>query len=138
MYLNKAMIYGNLTRDPELKSLPSGISVANFSVATNRVWKDKSGAKQESVDYHNVVAFGRTAEVIKQYMHKGSGIYIEGRIQTRSWEAKDGGGKRYTTEIVAESMQFGPNRNAQNASSDEGSQLPPDDADQNVSPDDLV
>lgn len=132
------MIYGNLTRDPELKSLPSGISVANFSVATNRVWKDKSGAKQESVDYHNVVAFGRTAEVIKQYMHKGSGIYIEGRIQTRSWEAKDGGGKRYTTEIVAESMQFGPNRNAQNASSDEGSQLPPDDADQNVSPDDLV
>lgn len=107
MYINKAIIYGNLTKDPELKSLPSGAQVCEFSVATNRVWKDKNGARQESTDYHNVVVFGRQAELIKQYLHKGSGVFLEGRIQTRSWEAGDGT-KRYRTEIVADRIQFGP------------------------------
>src|SRR3990167_3585825 len=107
MYINKAIIYGNLTRDPELKSLPSGAQVCEFGVATNRVWKDKNGARQESVDYHNIVVFGRQAELIKQYLHKGSGVFLEGRIQTRSWDAQDGT-KKYRTEIVADSVQFGP------------------------------
>lgn len=109
MYINKAQIYGNITKDIELKSLPSGSAVCSFSVATNRTWKDKDGKKAEEVQYHNIVAFGKTAELIHQYMKKGSPIYIEGRIQTRSWETKDGG-KRYTTEIVVEQMQFGPKK----------------------------
>lgn len=106
MYLNKAMIIGNLTRDPELKSLPSGIKVCNFSVATNRVWNDKDKGRQEATDYHNVVVFGRQAENVAQYMKKGSSILVEGRMQTRSWDAD--GGKKYRTEIVADTVQFGP------------------------------
>lgn len=107
MYLNKVFIMGNLTRDPELKALPTGTKVASISLATNRSWKDQSGAKKESVEYHNVVAFARQAEVIAQYCKKGSSLYIEGRIQTRSWDAQDGT-KKYRTEIVLESFQFGP------------------------------
>ena len=107
MYLNKAIVYGNLTRDPELKAIPSGSKVATFSVATNRVWKDKAGARQEAVDYHNVVVFGRQAETVSQYLKKGSGAMIEGRMQTRSWEGSDGQ-KKYRTEIVADRIQFGP------------------------------
>lgn len=106
MYLNKAIIIGNLTRDPEMKALPSGIKVTNFAVATNRTWKDKNGAKQESTDFHNVVVFGRQAEIIAQYMKKGSNIMVEGRMQTRSWDAD--GGKKYRTEIIADTFQFGP------------------------------
>lgn len=106
MYLNKAFVYGNLTRDPEMRSLPSGIAVTSFSVATNRVWKDKQGAKQESVEYHNIVVFGRQAETSAQYLKKGSSVLIEGRIQTRSWEKE--GEKKYRTEIVADRVQFGP------------------------------
>ena len=106
MYLNKAMVVGNLTRDPELKSLPSGIQVASFSVATNRVWKDKSGAKQESADYHNVVVFGKIAENAALYLKKGSQVLIEGRLQTRSWDGPDGK-KVYRTEIVADLVQYG-------------------------------
>lgn len=111
MYINKAIIYGNLTRDPELKSLPSGAQVCEFGVATNRVWKDKNGARQESADYHNIVVFGRQAELVKQYLHKGSGVFLEGRIQTRSWDAQDGT-KKYRTEIVADRIQFGPKSGA--------------------------
>ncbi len=107
MYINKAIIYGNLTREPELKALPSGSQVCELAVATNRVWKDKNGAKQESVDYHNVVVFGKQAELVKQYLHKGNALFLEGRIQTRSWDAQDGT-KRYRTEIVADRIQFGP------------------------------
>ena len=107
MFLNKALIIGNLTRDPELRSLPSGISVANFSVATNRVWKDKEGNKQESSEFHNIVTFGRQAELVAQYLKKGSSALIEGRLQTRSWDGEDGK-KRYRTEIVADRVQFGP------------------------------
>lgn len=110
MYINKAMIYGNLTRDPELKSLPSGIQVCSFSLATNRVYKDRDGNKQESVDYHNIVVFGRQAETSAQYLKKGQGVFIEGRIQTRSWE-KDGV-KQYRTEIIADRVQFGPKSGA--------------------------
>lgn len=108
MYVNKVILYGNLTRDPELKALPSGSQVAEFSIATNRVYKDKNGAKQEEVDFHNIVSFGKQAEVIAQYLKKGRPIFIEGRIRTRSWESKDGTGKRYKTEIVLENFQFGP------------------------------
>lgn len=106
MYLNKAIVYGNLTRDPELKALPTGNKVTSFSVATNRVWKDKNGAKQESVDYHNVVLYGKIAELAAQYLKKGNSVLIEGRMQTRSWD--DASGKKYRTEIIADSMQFGP------------------------------
>ncbi len=109
MYFNRAIIIGNLTRDPELRSLPSGVQVATIGVATNRVWKDKNGAKQESTDYHNVVVFGRQAQTATQYLRKGSSVLVEGRMQTRSWEAADGV-KKYRTEIVADRIQFGPKR----------------------------
>ncbi len=108
MYINKAMVYGNLTRDPEIRAIPSGQQVASFSLATNRVWKDKSGAKQESVDYHNIVLYARLAELAAQYLKKGSSVFIEGRMQTRSWDDPASGGKKYRTEIVADTMQFGP------------------------------
>lgn len=107
MYLNKAFIIGNLTRDPELKALPSGIKVCSFSVATNRVWKDANGAKQEAADYHNIVVFGRQAETVAQYMKKGSQVMIEGRMQTRSWDDAGTGTKKYRTEVIADRVQFG-------------------------------
>jgi single-strand DNA-binding protein len=111
MYLNRAILIGNLTRDPELKTLPSGIKVTSFSIATNRVWKDKNGAKQESVDYHNVVVFGRQAEIVSQYIKKGGNILVEGRMQTRSWDDASGK-KNYRTEVIADRVQFGPKRDA--------------------------
>lgn len=107
MYLNKVFIAGNLTRDPELKALPSGAKVCSFGVATNRYWRDQqSGERKEMTEFHNIVVFGRQAETTAQYLKKGSGILVEGRIQTRSWDGNDGQ-KRYRTEIVAESVQFG-------------------------------
>jgi len=135
MYLNKAIIIGNLTRDPELKSLPSGIQVATLGLATNRVWRDKNGAKQESTDYHNVVVFGRQAETVSQYLRKGSSALVEGRMQTRSWEATDGS-KRYRTEIVADRVQFGPRPN----SSEAGKPTSPmaDDSDKEAPPLDTI
>lgn len=110
MNLNKVFLVGNLTRDPELRSLPSGTPVASFGVATNRVWKNQQGERQEEVQFHNIVVFGRQAEIVSQYLTKGSLVLVEGRIQTRSWVGKDGT-KQYRTEIVAERIQFGP-RNA--------------------------
>jgi single-strand DNA-binding protein len=106
MYLNKAMIYGNLTRDPEMKALPSGMQVCSFSVATNRSYNDRDGKRQEAVEYHNVTSFGKQAEVIAKYLTKGSPVYVEGRLQTSSWE-KDGV-KQYRTEIVVDKFEFGP------------------------------
>ena len=106
MYLNKVTLYGNLTRDPELKALPGGQQVASFGLATNRTFKNKEGQQQEQSEFHNIVAFGRTAEVMGQYLKKGRPAYIEGRIQTRSWD-KDGV-KQYRTEIVVDTFQFGP------------------------------
>ncbi len=107
MYLNKVFLYGNLTKDPEMKALPSGIQVVNLSLATNRTWKDKDGRKQEAVEYHNVVVFGKQAELIGQYMKKGNPLFLDGRLQTRSWDAQDGQ-KKYRTEIIVENFQFGP------------------------------
>ena len=106
MYLNKVLLYGNLTRDPEVKALPSGQQVASFGLATNRTFTNKEGQKQEQTEFHNIVAFGRTAEVMGQYLKKGRPVYIEGRLQTRSWEAE--GRKNYRTEIVTDTFQFGP------------------------------
>ena len=108
MYLNKAFLYGNLTRDPEIKALPGGTQVASFGIATNRTFKDKNGARQDQTEYHNIVAFGKTAETIGQYMKKGKPIFVEGRIQTRSWDDKGTGEKKYRTEIVVDNFQFGP------------------------------
>jgi single-strand DNA-binding protein len=108
MYLNKTFLFGNLTRDPEMRSLPNGNKVTSFSLATNRVYKDANGAKQEQVEYHNIVVFGRQAETSAQYLKKGQGVMIEGRIQTRSWDDKTTGEKKYRTEIVADAVQFGP------------------------------
>ncbi len=108
MYLNKALIVGNLTRDPEINTIPSGQKVCKFSVATNRVWKDKNGAKQESATFHNIVVWGKQAETSAQYLKKGQQVMIEGRIETRSWDDKNTGEKKYRTEIVADRVQFGP------------------------------
>ena len=106
MYLNKVMLYGNLTRDPEMRSLPSGVPVTNFSIATNRTFKDRDGNRQEQTEFHTIVVFGRQAETVSQYLKKGSAAYVEGRLQTRSWD-KDGQ-KQYRTEVIAETVQFGP------------------------------
>jgi single-strand DNA-binding protein len=103
MNLNKAMIIGNLTRDPETRNTPSGQTVASFSVATNLVWKDQSGQQQKKVEFHNVIAWRRLAEICGQYLQKGSKVYIEGRLQTSDWTGQDGV-KRYRTEIIAENM----------------------------------
>ena len=109
MYLNKAIIIGNLTRDPESRAMPSGQKVVTLGVATDRVWKDKTGNKQQATEYHNVVVFGRQAETCSQYLKKGQSVLVEGRIQTRSW-TDQAGAKKYKTEIVADRVQFGPKR----------------------------
>jgi single-strand DNA-binding protein len=101
--LNRATIIGNLTRDPELKQIPSGQSVCSFGVATNRSWKGSDGSKQEATEFHNIVAWGKLAEICGQYLNKGRKVYIEGRLQTQDWEGQDGV-RRYRTEIVTENM----------------------------------
>ena len=101
--LNRAMVIGNLTRDPELRQTSNGQSVCSFGVATNRTWKDASGEKQEQVEYHNIVAWGKLGDICGQYLVKGKKVYIDGRLQTRDWEGQDGV-KRYRTEIVADNM----------------------------------
>lgn len=103
MDLNRAMIIGNMTRDPELRTIPSGQAVANFSIATNRSWTGQDGKKQTAVEYHNIVVWAKLAEICGQYLKKGQKVYIEGRLQTRDWEGQDGV-KRTKTEIVAENM----------------------------------
>lgn len=104
MDLNKVMIIGRLTRDPESRTIPSGQMVATFSVATNRQWTNKStGEKQSQVEYHNIVAWRRLAEICNQYLKKGSQVYVEGHLQTRSWDDPSGL-KRYRTEIIADNM----------------------------------
>lgn len=101
--LNRAQIIGNMTRDPELRVTPSGQSVASFAVATNRRWKDQQGNQQEATEFHEVVAWGKLAEIVQQILHKGNRVYVEGRLQTRSWEGPDGG-KRNRTEIIMENF----------------------------------
>ena len=101
--LNKVMLIGNTTKDVELKKIPSGQSVCAFSVATNRSWKDKDGSKKDQVEFHNIVVWGKLAEICAEYVKKGNKVYLEGRLQTREWEAQDGT-KRRQTEIVADNM----------------------------------
>lgn len=107
MYINKVILIGNLTRDPELKALASGSKVCTFSIATNESYKDSNGVKQEKVEFHNIVVWGKTAENVATYMHKGSQIFIEGKLQTRTWEDKDTKKNMYRTEIIAINIQFG-------------------------------
>jgi len=107
MNLNKVFIIGRLTSDPQLRSTPGGQSVASFSLATNRNWIAKNGQKQEEVQFHNIVVWGRQAEVASQFLKKGTMALVEGRLQTRSWQDKSGQ-TRYTTEVVCERMQMGP------------------------------
>jgi len=103
MNLNKAMIIGNLTRDPEMRNTPSGAQVASFSVATSLVWTDQGGQQQKKTEFHNIVAWRKLAEICGQYLRKGSKVYVEGRLQTTEWTGQDGI-KRYRTEIVLENM----------------------------------
>lgn len=115
MYLNKAMVFGNLTRDPEMRALPSGQRVCSFSIATNYTYKDRDGKRVEKSDFHNIVVFGVQAENSAKYLKKGASAYVEGRLQTQSWE-KDGV-KHYRTEIVADRVQFGPRTGGPSAGS---------------------
>lgn len=103
MSLNRVQLIGNLTRDVEVKQIPGGQTVATFGVATNFSWKDQSGEKKDKTEFHNIVAWGKLAEICGQYLKKGGKVFVEGRLQTRDWEAEDGT-KRYRTEIVAENM----------------------------------
>jgi single-strand DNA-binding protein len=103
MNLNRAQLIGNLTRDPETRTTPNGQTVASFGVATTSVWKDASGQKQERVEFHNVVAWGKLAEICQQYLGKGRKVFVEGRLQTRDWQGQDGV-KRNRTEIIADNM----------------------------------
>jgi single-strand DNA-binding protein len=103
MSLNRVQLIGNLTRDPEIKQIPGGSTVATFGVATNFNWTDQSGNKQSKAEFHNVVAWRKLAEICGQFLRKGSKVYVVGRLQTRDWEAEDGT-KRYRTEIVADNM----------------------------------
>ncbi len=104
--VNKVFLLGNLGRDPEIRSTQSGQPVANFSIATNRRWVDRTGQRQEQTEWHNIVCFGRQAEVAGQYLQKGKQIFVEGRIQTRSWDDRQSGEKKYRTEIICENFQM--------------------------------
>jgi single-strand DNA-binding protein len=115
MSINKAIVVGNLGRDPEVRSLPSGQNVANFSVATKARFKDRNGEQQERTEWHRVVAFGKLADTCQQFLAKGRQVYVEGRLTTRQYEAKDGSGKRSRTEIVALQMRMLGNRANGNA-----------------------
>jgi len=106
MNLNKAQLIGRIVNDPEIKALPSGASVAKFTLATNRVYKTKEGEKKETAQFHNCVAFGKLADIIKQWAKKGQEVYVDGRIEYRTWDKKDGG-KGYITEIMIENFQMG-------------------------------
>jgi single-strand DNA-binding protein len=103
MDLNKVMLIGNITQDPEVRTTPAGVSVTSFGLATNLVWTDQQGQKQEKVEFHNIVAWRKLAEIMGQYLHKGSKIYVEGRLQTNSWDDQSGN-KRYRTEVICDNM----------------------------------
>lgn len=144
MFINQATIFGNITRDPEMKALPSGQSVTSFSIATNKKYKDKDGNQQEQVQYHNIVCWGKTAENVAKYMTKGSSIYVQGELQTRSWE-KDGQ-KHYRTEINAFTVQFGPKKGDGQQSAPAPTQAPasapadqdvPDYPEEEINPEDI-
>ncbi len=133
MNINKVLLYGNLTRDPELKALPSGGSVVSFGIATSRSFKDKNGDKKEETEFHNLVAFGKLADIIGQYFKKGKPIYVEGRLQTRSWD-KDGV-KHYRTEVVIDEFQFGADSGASSSQRDAAPKV--DAATEDINPEDI-
>lgn len=116
--VNKCIFIGNVTKDPEIRYAPSGDGIANFSIAVNESWKDKNGQKQERVEFVNVVAYRKLAEIIGEYLRKGASVYIEGKMQTRKWQTKDGQ-DRYTTEIIADQMQMLGGRDADSGGSQE-------------------
>ena len=125
--VNKAIILGNLGRDPEVRYTPDGKAVTSFSVATTEKWRDKDGNSQERTEWHRIVAFDRLAEVCGEYLSKGSSVYVEGQLQTRSWEDREGN-KRYTTEIVGRTVQFLSSRGESGRSGGRTSQKePPED-----------
>jgi single-strand DNA-binding protein len=121
MSVNKAIVVGNLGRDPEIRALPSGQSVANFSVATTARFKDRNGEQQERTEWHRVVAFGRLADNCQRLLAKGRQVYVEGRLSTRQYQAKDGTGSRYRTEIVAQQLRLLGNRDGTAAAKTEAS-----------------
>ncbi|MFB6212436.1 MAG: single-stranded DNA-binding protein [Candidatus Magasanikbacteria bacterium] len=114
MNLNKVILIGRLTDSPELRNTEGGRSVVNFSMATNRYWTNDQGEKQEDTEFHNIVVWGRQAEVVNQFLEKGALVMVEGRLQTRDWETREGDSRR-TTEVVARNIQFGPRSDAQSA-----------------------
>ncbi len=109
--VNKVILVGGLGKDPEIKFMPNGDAVCNFSIATTESWKDKTGAKQEKTEWHNIVMYRKLAEIAGEYLKKGSQVFIEGKLQTRKWQTKEGQ-DRYTTEIIADSMQMLNSRNS--------------------------
>jgi single-strand DNA-binding protein len=120
MSVNKVIVIGNLGAKPEVRALPSGQNVANFSLATTERFTDRNGAQQERTDWHRIVAFGKLADTCERFLSKGRQVYVEGRLTTRQYEAKDGSGKRYWTEIVARQLRLLGNRTNANASKAEG------------------
>ena len=137
MYLNKVLLYGNLTRDPELKTLPNGNNVASFGLATNRSFT-KDGQRQEQTEFHNIVAFGKTAQIMTQYLKKGRPVYIDGRLQTRSWD-KDGV-KQSRTEIIVDHFQFGPGERSEPKEQPKAEWNPPQGVDypnEEINPEDI-
>lgn len=123
MNFNKVILAGRLTRDPESRALPSGQSVASFGLATDRFWTDKSGQKQQQADFHNIVLFGKLADIAVQYLNKGGLVLIEGRLQTRTWQDSSGN-KKSRTEIVAERLQMGPKSTGKTGPGQEPKQEP--------------
>jgi single-strand DNA-binding protein len=121
--LNKAILIGNLGRDPEVRYTPSGVAVANFSIATSESWTNKDGQKETRTEWHRIVAFARLAEICGEYLAKGKQVYIEGRLQTRDWEDQNGV-KRYTTEIVANQMLMLGSRDSADTSRSESPPVP--------------
>ena len=121
MSVNKVIVIGNLGANPDIRALPSGQNVANFSLATTERFTDRNGAKQERTDWHRIVAFGPLADTCQRFLSKGRQVYIEGRLTTRQYEAKDGSGKRYRTEIVARQLRLLDNRTSGNAAKAEAS-----------------
>ena len=126
MNLNRVIIVGRLTADPVKKTTPNGQDVVTFSIATSRKWKDKSGEQQEQAEFHNVVFWGKSALVIAQYAKKGTTMLVEGRLQSRTWDAKDGS-KRKATEIIGETFQFGPKIETKVAEEDLSTDVRPED-----------
>ena len=132
MAVNKVILVGNLGRDPEVRSIPSG-QVCNFTLATSDSYTDRDGQRQERTDWHNVVVYGKQAELCGQYLTKGRQVYVEGRLHTREYEAKDGTGKRYRTEIIAQRVQFLGGRASASDFAGGGPDVPPPMDDEDIS-----